>query len=68
MIVLIDHLVLAGIGLNVSNEEPTICLNAVLRKLSDSAYQYKREDILSAFFHKFETFYDLFIKQGKSMF
>ncbi|KAJ0024556.1 hypothetical protein Pint_08235 [Pistacia integerrima] len=54
----------AGIGLNVSNEEPTTCLNEVLRKLSDSAYQYRREDILSAFFNKFETFYDLFIKQG----
>ncbi|XP_044510709.1 biotin--protein ligase 2-like isoform X2 [Mangifera indica] len=54
----------AGVGLNVSNEEPTTCLNAVLRKLSNSAYQYQREDILSAFFQNFETFYDHFVNQG----
>ncbi|XP_044475544.1 biotin--protein ligase 2-like [Mangifera indica] len=54
----------AGVGLNVSNDEPTTCLNAVLRKFCDSAYQYRKEDILSAFFDKFETFYDLFINQG----
>lgn len=65
MIDLIYPLVLAGVGLNVSNDEPTTCLNAVLRKFCDSAYQYRKEDILSAFFDKFETFYDLFINQGK---
>ncbi|KAH9691014.1 Biotin--protein ligase 1 [Citrus sinensis] len=53
-----------GIGLNVNNEEPTTCLNAVLRKLSDSTYQFRREDVIAAFFNKFETFYDTFINQG----
>ncbi|KAH9756851.1 Biotin--protein ligase 1 [Citrus sinensis] len=53
-----------GIGLNVNNEEPTTCLNAVLRKLSDSTYQFQREDVIAAFFNKFETFYDTFINQG----
>lgn len=53
-----------GIGLNVNNEEPTTCLNAVLRKLSDSANQFRREDVIAAFFNKFETFYDIFINQG----
>ncbi|KAK2659623.1 hypothetical protein Ddye_006156 [Dipteronia dyeriana] len=53
-----------GVGLNVSNEEPTTCLNAALRKLCDSAYQYRREDIIAAFFNKFEIFYDLFVNQG----
>ncbi|KAI9200318.1 hypothetical protein LWI28_005888 [Acer negundo] len=54
----------AGIGLNVSNEQPTTCLNAALRKLCDSAYQYRREDIIAGFFNKFEIFYDLFVNQG----
>ena len=31
--------VLAGIGLNVDNEKPTTCLNAVLNELSVVAYQ-----------------------------
>ncbi|KAJ4700613.1 Biotin--protein ligase 2 [Melia azedarach] len=54
----------AGIGLNVNNEEPTTCLNAALRKLSDAVYQFRREDVMAAFFNKFESFYDLFINQG----
>lgn len=29
----------AGIGLNVDNEKPTICLNAALRELCSTAYQ-----------------------------
>lgn len=63
----LSSLVHAGIGLNVNNEEPTTCLNAVLRKLSDSTYQFRREDVIAAFFNKFETFYDTFINQGESM-
>lgn len=54
----------AGIGLNVDNEKPTTCLNAVLRELSSVAYQFRREDIVAAFFNKFETFFSLFINQG----
>ncbi|XP_050207009.1 biotin--protein ligase 2-like isoform X2 [Mercurialis annua] len=55
----------AGIGLNVDNEKPTTCLNAVLRELSDSAAsQLSREDILAAFFNKFENLYGIFINDG----
>lgn len=54
----------AGIGLNVNNEEPTTCLNAILRKLSDSTYQFRREDVIAAFFNKFEALYDIFLNQG----
>ncbi|XP_034676403.1 biotin--protein ligase 2-like isoform X1 [Vitis riparia] len=54
----------AGIGLNVDNEKPTTCLNAVLRELSSVAYQFRREDIVAAFFNKFETLFSLFINQG----
>ncbi|KAK1384416.1 Holocarboxylase synthetase 2 [Heracleum sosnowskyi] len=54
----------AGLGLNVDNEKPTTSLNAVLRKLTSVSYQLQREDIISAFFNKFEIFFDLFIDQG----
>ncbi|KAL3736655.1 hypothetical protein ACJRO7_025577 [Eucalyptus globulus] len=54
----------AGIGLNVDNEKPTVCLNAVLRETSVASYKFTREDILAAFFNKFETLYNLFIHQG----
>lgn len=57
--------VLAGIGLNIDNEKPTTCLNAVLRELCVGAYQFSRQEVLAAFFNKFEKFYDLFINQGK---
>ncbi|KAG2709111.1 hypothetical protein I3760_05G224100 [Carya illinoinensis] len=53
-----------GMGLNVDNQKPTTCLNAVLREHSDVAYRFSRPEILAAFFNKFERFYDLFIDQG----
>ncbi|XP_047178494.1 biotin--protein ligase 2-like [Vigna umbellata] len=56
--------VTAGIGLNVINEKPTTSLNTVLKELSTGAYQFQREDILAAFFNKFEEFYGLFVNQG----
>ncbi|CAJ1974180.1 unnamed protein product [Sphenostylis stenocarpa] len=54
----------AGIGLNVNNEKPTTSLNTVLNELSTGAYQFQREDILAAFFKKFEELYGLFVNQG----
>ncbi|KAL8125187.1 hypothetical protein AgCh_012749 [Apium graveolens] len=54
----------AGLGLNVDNEKPTTSLNAVLRKLTSVSYQLQREDIISAFFNKFEIFFNLFMDQG----
>lgn len=57
--------ILAGIGLNVNNEEPTICLNKVLWDLSNSSYKFSREEILAAFFNKFEDLFDKFVNQGK---
>ncbi|XP_058097234.1 biotin--protein ligase 2-like [Magnolia sinica] len=53
----------AGIGLNVDNEKPTTCLNAMIRKLT-STYQLKREHILAEFFNKFEILFDVFMSQG----
>ncbi|XP_012854994.1 PREDICTED: biotin--protein ligase 2-like isoform X1 [Erythranthe guttata] len=54
----------AGIGLNVNNEKPTTCLNAILQRLGYVSHQLQREDIVAAFFSKFESFYDIFISQG----
>ncbi|XP_017219399.2 biotin--protein ligase 1, chloroplastic isoform X3 [Daucus carota subsp. sativus] len=54
----------AGLGLNVDNEKPTTSLNAILKKLTTVSYQLQREDIVSAFFNKFEIFFDLFATQG----
>ncbi|KAK4391132.1 Biotin--protein ligase 1, chloroplastic [Sesamum angolense] len=54
----------AGIGLNVSNEKPTTCLNTVLQRLGCVTHQLQRGDIMAAFFNKFESFYDMFINQG----
>ncbi|OVA08013.1 Biotin protein ligase [Macleaya cordata] len=54
----------AGVGLNVDNEKPTTCLNAVLRGLTSVAFQLKREEILAAFFNRFEILFDIFLNQG----
>ncbi|XP_042503511.1 biotin--protein ligase 1, chloroplastic-like [Macadamia integrifolia] len=53
-----------GMGLNVDNEKPTICLNAALRELSSDAYQLRKEDILVEFFKKFENLYGIFLNEG----
>nr|GMD95028.1 biotin--protein ligase 2-like isoform X1 [Ipomoea batatas] len=53
-----------GIGVNVDNEKPTTCLNAVLQKSTSVPNIFKREDIMAAFFNKFETFIDVFFNQG----
>ncbi|XP_047979413.1 biotin--protein ligase 2-like [Salvia hispanica] len=54
----------AGIGLNIDNQKPTTCLNAALQRLGYAANQLQREDIISAFFNKFEVFHDMFLSQG----
>ncbi|XP_040872333.1 biotin--protein ligase 1, chloroplastic isoform X3 [Glycine max] len=54
----------AGIGLNVNNKNPTTSLNTILKGFYTGAYQFQREDVLAAFFNKFEKFYDLFVNQG----
>ncbi|TYH72443.1 hypothetical protein ES332_D05G255700v1 [Gossypium tomentosum] len=54
----------SGIGFNVGNEKPTTCLNTVLKELSTTPNEFRREDITAAFFNKFEMLYDIFINQG----
>lgn len=57
-------ILVTGVGLNVDNEQPTTCLNSVLKDMSPASNLLKREEILGAFFHKFENFFDLFVDQG----
>ncbi|OAP19362.1 hypothetical protein AXX17_AT1G37780 [Arabidopsis thaliana] len=61
-------LVSVGVGLNVDNEQPTTCLNAVLKDVCPPSNLLKREEILGAFFNKFENFFDLFMEQGNVLF
>ncbi|ONK78643.1 uncharacterized protein A4U43_C02F20950 [Asparagus officinalis] len=56
--------VCVGIGLNVDNEKPTTCLNVALQELSSVSHQLTREDILAAFFNKFEEFFEVFLNKG----
>lgn len=55
----------AGIGLNIDNEKPTICLNAALQKLTPFACKLQREEVMAAFFNKFESLYEVFMQQGE---
>lgn len=50
--------------MNVGNEKPTTCLNATLKRVNPLSRELKREDIIAAFFNKFENLYDVFLKQG----
>ncbi|KAG2240014.1 hypothetical protein Bca52824_091134 [Brassica carinata] len=56
----------ASVGLNVDNEQPTTCLNAAVKDLSPTSDLFKREEILGAFFDKFETFFDLLMHRDES--
>ncbi|KAK1322396.1 hypothetical protein QJS10_CPA03g01902 [Acorus calamus] len=60
----LNGLKVGGVGLNLDNEKPTTCLNAVLRELTCSTNQLTREDILAAFFQKFEDLFVIFLNQG----
>lgn len=55
---------ISGVGLNLDNVEPTTCLNAVLQELISTQHKIKREEFLSAFFNKFEDYFETFLTQG----
>ncbi|KAH7654433.1 Biotin--[methylcrotonoyl-CoA-carboxylase] ligase protein [Dioscorea alata] len=56
--------VCAGVGLNLDNEKPTTCLNAALKEMIPDSGQIKREDLVAAFFNKFENLFEVFLGQG----
>ncbi|XP_057816089.1 biotin--protein ligase 2 isoform X1 [Cryptomeria japonica] len=55
-----------GIGLNLDNEKPTTCLNALLQDLTSYSHLIRREELLAAFFGRFEVLLDIFLRQGFS--
>lgn len=58
--------VTVGIGLNLDNDKPTTCLNSLLQKLTTNTHLLRKEELLVAFFGKFEVLLDVFLKQGFS--
>ncbi|MCO5571319.1 hypothetical protein L7F22_025057 [Adiantum nelumboides] len=56
--------VVAGVGLNVGNQKPTTCLDALLQEAVSGAPLFKREELLAAFFVKFETLFNCFNIEG----
>lgn len=56
--------VVVGIGLNVGNKKPTTCLDVLLQELVPEAPCYQREELLAAFFFKFEDLSKTFINEG----
>uniref|UniRef100_A0A7N0ULP1 BPL/LPL catalytic domain-containing protein n=1 Tax=Kalanchoe fedtschenkoi TaxID=63787 RepID=A0A7N0ULP1_KALFE len=54
----------AGIGLNVDNEKPSTCLNDALQELTSGGTRLKKEELVAAFFNKFEVLFQLFNSQG----
>lgn len=56
--------VVIGIGLNVANRKPTTCLDALMQDLVPEAPPLQREELLAAFFEKFEDIFRTFVSEG----
>eukprot|EP01132_Coremiostelium_polycephalum_P004209 gene4209-5271_t len=60
--------VVVGIGLNVTNEQPTLCINQIIKsllpQLDSQQIHVTREEVLSLFFNKFEEHYIKFSQFG----
>eukprot|EP01095_Lingulamoeba_sp_RSL-Kostka_P006440 TRINITY_DN2015_c0_g8_i1.p1 TRINITY_DN2015_c0_g8~~TRINITY_DN2015_c0_g8_i1.p1 ORF type:complete len:303 (-),score=76.61 TRINITY_DN2015_c0_g8_i1:29-937(-) len=69
-----SYAIAAGIGLNVSNSEPTTCINDILETKTDlllnnnDPIKLSREDILSSFFNHFEPMLEQLDSEGFSSF
>lgn len=49
----------------MDNEKPTTSLNSVLKKFTSGAHELHREDLIAAFFNKFECLFEIFMNQGE---
>eukprot|EP00271_Cylindrocystis_brebissonii_P007610 TRINITY_DN21189_c0_g1_i1.p1 TRINITY_DN21189_c0_g1~~TRINITY_DN21189_c0_g1_i1.p1 ORF type:complete len:649 (+),score=111.23 TRINITY_DN21189_c0_g1_i1:363-2309(+) len=56
--------IVVGVGLNVSNTQPTTCLNALLEEQNPEYQPITREEILAAFMTRFEELYTSFNEKG----
>jgi biotin--protein ligase len=60
------------VGLNLSNNKPTECINSVIEQYNNekgtSLRQFSKEEMLAAIITKFEKMYKVFEKQGFKLF
>ena len=70
------YLITSGVGLNVSNKEPTICINDIIQNAADNDEKMNdnksalnglilsREEILSRFVNIFESIFEELVQNG----
>jgi biotin--protein ligase len=56
----------AGVGLNVANQHPTICLDTLLHELCSDPTTLTRHELLAAILGRFEVLFNVFLSQGFS--
>jgi biotin--protein ligase len=56
----------AGVGLNVANQHPTICLDTLLHELCGDPTTLTRHELLAAILGRFEVLFKVFLSQGFS--
>jgi biotin-(acetyl-CoA carboxylase) ligase len=54
----------AGVGLNVANQHPTICLDTLLHELCSDPTTLTRHELLAAILGRFEVLFNVFLSQG----
>lgn len=64
--------VIKGVGLNLSNDKPTSCVNSVIMEYNKehnaNLRVLSKEEMLSSVINKFEKMYKVFEKQGFKLF
>ncbi|CAM6035662.1 unnamed protein product [Sphagnum compactum] len=58
--------VVIGVGLNVANQHPTICLDTLLHELCSDPTTLTRHELLAAILGRFEVLFKVFLSQGFS--
>ena len=53
-----------GCGINLSNAEPTVSINDIIKDYNPSAPKLAAEDVLAGILVKFEVFYNEFCEKG----
>mmetsp|Transcript_12765 Transcript_12765/g.50976 ORF Transcript_12765/g.50976 Transcript_12765/m.50976 type:complete len:281 (+) Transcript_12765:41-883(+) len=56
--------VVTGVGINVANDEPSTCINQLIRQYSPEAAEVSREGVLAAFCNEFEPMLATFEELG----
>jgi biotin--protein ligase len=56
--------VVIGVGLNVANQHPTICLDTLLHEICSDPTTLTRHELLAAILGRFEVLFKVFLSQG----